>query len=120
MSKETVKSADVMKIKKNLLVRKAELEQQLESMSREQITDGQVQDSGDQAQSVVMESLRNSLQETEYEEYDRILKALNAIDTGTYGVCSDCGSAISEKRLKYFPNATRCIACQEAFEERRQ
>lgn len=120
MSKEQVKSVDLARIRKELQIRKQELEEQLESMSREQIVDDQVQDSGDQAQSVVMESLRNSLQDAEYEEYDRLVKALAAIDAGTYGICADCGVSIGEKRLKHFPNASRCIACQEAFEARKQ
>ena len=39
------------------------------------------------------------------------------IEDGTYGECVDCHNPISEKRLKSFPNATRCLVCQEAFEE---
>ncbi len=76
----------------------------------------QVQDTGDQALSSVMETLRNSLQDAEYQEYTRIIKALQAIKNGTYGICADCGEPIAEKRLKHNPHATRCIACQETFE----
>jgi phage/conjugal plasmid C-4 type zinc finger TraR family protein len=32
--------------------------------------------------------------------------------TGEYGVCEDCGQKISEERLKFLPEATRCVECQ--------
>jgi len=99
------------------MVRKQELEEQLTNLSTEQISDGQVQDIGDQALSSIMESLRASLQDTEVDEYRRIVKALEMIEKGTYGICEDCNLAISEKRLKLIPNAVRCLMCQEAFEE---
>lgn len=97
--------------------RKKELEEQLQQLAGAPISVDQVQDTGDQALSAVMETLRNSLQDSEYQEYTRIIKALQAIEAGTYGICSDCGEPIAEKRLKYNPNATRCIACQEAHED---
>ena len=79
-----------------------------------------MQDSGDQASSSSLETLRISLQDAELEEYNRILKALQMIDEGTYGMCFDCGQPISEKRLKLYPNATRCLSCQEQLEEKRE
>ena len=110
------KKADLDKVKKTLLERKNALEEQLYELSTEKITDDAVQDPGDQALTSVMETLRNSLQDTEFAEYQRILKALKSIEDGSYGICIDCGEAISEKRLKYNPHADRCITCQEAFE----
>lgn len=103
-------------VKEKLLARKAELEEILISLSKEKISDDQVQDLGDQALSSTMEAIRGSYQNTEHEEYNMILKALKAIDEGTYGICIDCNQPISEKRLKYYPNASRCLACQEAAE----
>lgn len=108
---------DLAQIKKDLQIRKKNLEETLVSMSKEKVSDDQVQDIGDQAQTVIMESLRNSLQDAESEEYLRITRALAAIDAGQYGICVDCGASISEKRLKHYPDATRCLACQEAFEQ---
>ena len=68
--------------------------------------------------SSTMESLRSSLQDTRLDEYHRIDRALEKIEDGTYGVCADCELPISDKRLASFPNAQRCLACQEAFEEK--
>lgn len=89
----------------------------LTKLSQESLgEEGDVQDAGDQAMSASMESLLSSYQQNEAIEYDRILKALKAIDNGTYGICIDCDNEISEKRLKHYPNASRCLACQEIFE----
>jgi DnaK suppressor protein len=106
----------LQEVKATLLKRKAELEEILITLSKEKFSDDQVQDLGDQALNSTMEAVRGSYQNTEHEEYNMILKALKAIDDGTYGVCIDCGLPISEKRLKYYPNASRCLACQELAE----
>ena len=110
-------SLDLKKVEEGLLVRKAELEEVLADLSRKGGEDPQGQDLGDQALSSSMESLRQSLQDSEHKEYLMILEALKAIEDGTYGTCIDCDDKISEKRLKHNPNASRCIACQEALEE---
>lgn len=107
------------KIRQELVERKLQLEAELKAMSQESLTDDQVQDPGDQAQSLTMEALRSSLQNQELAEYTMLGKAIDAIDAGTYGICMDCGEQISEKRLKVYPNASRCIACQEALESSR-
>ena len=105
-------------IKQELLDRKKELEEKLTRMSREKVTDDQVQDPGDQALTSTLESLKLSFQDTEIEEINRIVKALEKIEDGTYGICIDCQEPISEKRLKSYPNAARCLMCQELFEEK--
>lgn len=109
---------DLKQIRADLLERKRDLETVLADLSSEAIEDPQGQDLGDQALSSSMESLRQSLQNTEQTEYRMILEAIAAIDEGVYGICVDCEGPISEKRLKHYPNAVRCIACQEALEER--
>ena len=43
--------------------------------------------------------------------------ALARLDGGTYGLCIDCGEKINEERLLFRPEASRCLACQEKFEE---
>jgi len=106
----------IEKIKLELLARKKDLEVELDRLSKEPLSDNQSQDDGDQAVSSTLETLRNSIQNAEYEEYVMIEAALQSIEDGRYGVCQDCEQAISEKRLKYYPNAQRCLACQEAVE----
>ena len=104
-------------VQQELLKRKAELEEEMRALNSQKFSDDQVQDVGDQALTSTMDSLTSSLQNTKIDEYKRILRALEMIEEGTYGVCVDCGNPISEKRLKSFPNATRCLLCQEAYED---
>jgi DnaK suppressor protein len=37
-------------------------------------------------------------------------------EQGGYGVCEDCGEAISAERLSFLPEATRCVSCQSRQE----
>jgi len=74
------------------------------------------QDIGDQTISSIIETLRNTLQDTELGEYKRIVNALQKIEDGTYGECIDCNKEIAPKRLRSYPNASRCVACQETHE----
>lgn len=104
-------------IKALLFNRKRELEEELTQLAKEHFSDGQVQDPGDQALSSTMETLRMTFQDAELDEYRRIVRALEKIEKGTYGTCIDCGNPISEKRLKSFPDAARCLVCQEAYED---
>jgi len=48
-----------------------------------------------------------------------IAHALAVFDAGGYGSCEDCGSPISEARLSYRPESTRCLHCQDLAERRR-
>lgn len=106
-------------IKKQLIERKKQLEEELAELYQDKgMVTEQGQDVGDLIQSMSLETLKTSLQDTEIVEYNRIRQALSMIEEGTYGICLDCGELISEKRLKLFPNATRCLVCQEAFEDR--
>lgn len=110
------KKIKLSEVKEKLLQRKKELEEILNVLSHEKLTDDQVQDLGDQVSSATSETLRNSLQNSEFEEYNRVLSALESVEAGTYGVCIDCGQDISAKRLEHYPDATRCIECQAAIE----
>ena len=104
-------------IRQELQQRKLELEQEMTGLYQEKFSDDQVQDSADQVLSSTMESLRASMHDAKNIEYKRIVQALEMIDGGSYGVCIDCSKPISDKRLKYYPNTTRCLVCQETFEE---
>ena len=108
---------NVEQIKEKLLVRKKELEEALPLIYKEKVTDGQVQDTADQAMTSSMEGVKISLHDNELDEYQMILRALDMISQGSYGVCTECDNPISERRLLLFPNATRCLVCQEAYED---
>ncbi len=111
---------ELEKIKALLLARQKELEETIAQLQSEGEKNDQVQDQADQALSSAFETLKSSLHNNEYEEYKMIEKALEMVDAGTYGMCVDCQQAISEKRLQSYPNATRCLPCQETAEEERE
>lgn len=41
----------------------------------------------------------------------KINKALDKIEKGNYGICSNCGQAIDSKRLEAYPEAETCVKC---------
>ena len=45
-------------------------------------------------------------------------RALDRIDSKTYGNCEECGSAIGKARLQVFPRATLCMICKQKEERR--
>lgn len=48
---------------------------------------------------------------------NKIDEALRKLNEDTYGICEDCGSEISEERLKIIPFAIYCVDCMEKREE---
>ena len=99
------------------MLRKEELENDLSTLYRERVTQDTVQDPADQALASALEDIKISLHNTGLDEYKMILKALEMINDGTYGICIVCNKPISEKRLMLFPNSARCLLCQENMEE---
>ncbi len=45
-------------------------------------------------------------------------RALERIDSKTYGNCEECGSPIGKARLQVFPRATLCMICKQKEERR--
>jgi RNA polymerase-binding transcription factor DksA len=45
-------------------------------------------------------------------------RALDRIDSKTYGHCEECGNAIGKARLQVFPRATLCMICKQKEERR--
>ncbi len=70
-----------------------------------------------------LESDRNfmlRIRDRESKLIKKIKKALDRIETGTFGVCEKCGEDITLKRLNARPVTTHCIDCktkEEAFEK---
>ena len=49
-------------------------------------------------------------------ELRQINDAIDRIDTGNYGICSECGAPITAARLAALPHADTCIACARLIE----
>ena len=73
-------------------------------------------DSGDQALLDLEREMGISLQEKRNRERQMIDEALVSLEEGTYGICVECNTEISEKRLAVMPFARLCVACQEKIE----
>ena len=60
-----------------------------------------------------------AINEHETAELGDIEAALERMDAGTYGQCTDCGVTIPPARLNAYPTAKRCIDCQTVAEQHR-
>lgn len=66
-----------------------------------------------------MESERNftlRIRDRERRLIGKIREALERLETGTFGICEECGEDISAQRLKARPVTTLCIECKKRQE----
>lgn len=80
-------------------------------------TDEGTEDIVDRANNSYNRELMFSLSDNERQRLLDIDKALERIDEGAYGRCSNCGTEIAEKRLEAVPWTRYCIDCQELAEQ---
>ncbi|MGH7331678.1 MAG: TraR/DksA family transcriptional regulator [Candidatus Rokuibacteriota bacterium] len=74
---------------------------------------------GDPLGAVPVQDVANTLSRLEGRErhqLDEIDAALGRLETGTYGVCEKCSSAIPLPRLRAKPTARFCVPCQVSEE----
>lgn len=84
----------------------------------EAAAEAKANESDDWAKADAERDLSIALEERESEELVAIDKALKRIEDGSFGVCEACGADIETARLHAAPTATRCLGCQEKFEQR--
>lgn len=70
-------------------------------------------DEMDLASSEYLQSFTFRLRGREKSFLDKIEKALQKIEEGTFGNCEECEEEISIKRLEARPETTLCIRCKE-------
>jgi DnaK suppressor protein len=70
-------------------------------------------DMADQASGNNEVHIQLKLKQTDAKILQAIEEALHRIDSGTYGVCRDCGEPIAEARLNAIPWTRSCITCKE-------
>ena len=105
---------------KDLIRLKAELAE-IESEMDELIERDGIGAGDDQADAGTKTFEREHEMSLVYNARDMVLqteRALDRIDSKTYGLCEDCHNPIGKARLKVFPRATLCMKCK-AKEERR-
>lgn len=79
--------------------------------------DDGIQDLADKAASAYSKELNFSLSDGERGVLMLIDEAFARIRGGSYGVCTNCGATIGEKRLIAVPWTPFCIDCQELQEK---
>ena len=79
--------------------------------------DDGIQDLADKAASAYSKELNFSLSDGERNLLMQIEEALSRTEEGTFGVCTNCGNQVGEKRLQAVPWTPYCIDCQELQEK---
>ena len=78
-----------------------------------------VRDFENRAQAISERDDEFAMNEHETAELGDIQAALERIESGQYGTCTDCGQTIAGARLNAYPTAKRCIGCQALKEKKR-
>lgn len=109
-------------LRKIMLEKRVQLMKEIQNQLGQSLTEEQqrrfesAMDSGDQALLDLEREMGISLQEKRNRERQMIDEALVSLEEGTYGICVECGTEISEKRLAVMPFARLCVECQEKIE----
>jgi RNA polymerase-binding protein DksA len=98
-----------------LRAKKTELNARLERITAN-LRRGFEADSKEMAKQLEDHDVVDALGNEAREELSRISATLALIDTGHYGLCSECETQIDVNRLKAYPYATECIDCAEMGE----
>lgn len=79
--------------------------------------DDGIQDLADRAASAYSKELNFSLSDAERNMLMQIDASFERIKEGTFGVCTNCGNTIGDKRLQAIPWTSFCIDCAELQEK---
>ncbi len=110
-----MKTLESLRPKEMLLARARDLERVLRSRD---LTIEPVADPLDEIQQAADRELAIETADRASTRLAEIRVALARLEDGTYGICADCDEDIAPNRLRAVPWASRCIRCQELFEER--
>jgi DnaK suppressor protein len=91
---------------------------QMDESSKEMGTDG-IQDIGDEAATIYNKQILLTLNENDRMRLREIDEALDRIESGTYGICEECGEPVGLKRLDVRPVAKYCVPCLTKLEKGR-
>ncbi len=105
---------DLEKIRKQLLLEKAEILQNAQEGSGLPLHLNPDRD--DLAQDYITLEKDVAIKAIEREQLEQIDKALERIDEGTYGLCQECQEPIPSERLEILPYALLCVHCQSKQE----
>ena len=101
--------------KENLLKKRAEIlaERGGKSLSTPMDNNTRQGDMADQASGTNEVHIQLKLKQTDAKILQAIEEALERLDSGSYGLCRDCGEDIAAARLNAIPWTRVCIGCKE-------
>lgn len=105
-------------LKRMLEDRRTEIQEKLRSLRETLPAEADlVKDTEEQSVDDFVNAVDFALMEMKSETLRRIDEAIGRLEDGSYGVCAECGTDITEARLKALPFATLCRGCQEREED---
>jgi DnaK suppressor protein len=118
-------AADMDKIRTALTERRDELQAEYDQtlaeiteLQRDRLADSGGDDQADTGTKTFEREQEITLANSILERITQVERALDRVQTGNYGNCEKCGTAIPVERLAAFPSATLCVTCKQ-LEERR-
>ena len=121
----TLSEAQLHALEKRLRKRRqellAEIHEELVRTDDEHYVDlaGRVHDIGEESVADLLLDVNLAVIDNQINEVRDIEAALERMQTGTYGICMDCGAPIDFERLDAWPTAKRCLPCQQRYETTR-
>ncbi|MAT68643.1 MAG: transcriptional regulator [Planctomycetaceae bacterium] len=118
-----MKKADMKVYRERLLLLRARLRGDVTSMADVALRKSGVETAGGASMPIHMAELGSDNYEQEFtlsimaneeDQLGLINDALQRIEDGTFGKCTDCGGVIPKTRLNAIPFAPCCIKCAEA------
>jgi DnaK suppressor protein len=99
--------------------RRQEIQQKLRSLRESlPVEAGEVRDAEEQSVDDFVREVDFALMQMKSETLAKIDEAISRLEDGTYGLCTECRTEISEARLQALPFAALCRGCQEEVEGR--
>lgn len=110
---------DLKRFKEILLERQRQILTTAESTREEGlgIEADDLPDEVDQASTEAGQTMRLRLRDRENVLLKKIVRSLEKIEEGEYGICESCGEEIGVKRLEARPVSELCIRCKEEQEQ---
>lgn len=114
-----MKEQTIAKLKKQLEQELKEIEQQLEASELPETTELSNYDNhpADNASDLTDQLTEMAIDEHRSDNGEEIKRALQAMEDGTYGLCTVCGEEIPLGRLEAMPKALTCVEHAEHRDE---
>jgi RNA polymerase-binding protein DksA len=115
MTQDKARQYDEQAVRQRLEERRRELQQQIAENDNLDYDPGTNPDQTELAQDYPMQERDSGVQEINEQQLAQVEEALHRLDSGRYGICSNCGQPIAPERLEIMPEATLCVRCQETL-----